>query len=71
MMTRRCEKCAGQPFCTCPKKRPKKSEKRLPTVHRWSHWARAKRDGPDGHGVPTDLLVRICSRCGQARTRKA
>lgn len=53
-MGKRCEKCAGKPFCSCPKTRAKDGppEKwRSPRrdrvkTHDWSPWVRCRRDNP-------------------------
>jgi hypothetical protein len=70
MAKKKCEKCVGKPFCSCPKDRPKdkplekwKSPRRDKIkVHDWSPWKLGKLG---------DFWVKVCSRCGRARSRKA
>ena len=82
-MGKRCEKCAGKPFCSCPKGRPKdrppekwRSPRRdRVKTHDWSPWARCPREirnekGLTDHYEPGNHDVKICSRCGRARARK-
>lgn len=82
----KCEKCVGKPFCTCKKVRNKKkpeesyrsSRRDRVQTHSWTPWVLARVDNPawkEGHteesALPGKHLVKICSRCGRVRLRKA